>query len=87
MSTLKPLIYFVLGIAFIRYILPFFDMLISWLQTTIEHRKMKITLKNVKLEKRMDEIVNDDKVTTRQIGFIVENPDEYKTEEEEIDEK
>lgn len=87
MSTLKPLIYFVLGIAFVRYILPFFDILISWFQTAIEHRKMKIALKNVKLEKRMDEIVNDDKVTTRQIGFIVENPDEYKTEEEEIDEK
>lgn len=87
MSTLKPLIYFVLGIVFVRYILPFFDILISWFQTTIEHRKMKIALKNVKLEKRMDEIVNDDKVTTRQIGFIVEDPDEYKTKEEEIDEK
>lgn len=83
---LMPLIYFILGILFIRYICPMFDQLVSWFQTSLEHRKMLLTLKNVKLEKRIDEIVNEDKTPkVRQIGFVVDDPSEYETEEEEYE--
>ena len=80
---IMPLIYFILGIVFIRYICPMLDQFISWLQTSVEHRRMLLTVKNVKLEKRIDEIVNEDKVPkARQIGFVVDNPEEYETVEE-----
>lgn len=83
---LMPLIYFILGILFIRYICPMFDQLVSLFQTSLEHRKMLLTLKNVKLEKRIDEIVNEDKTPkVRQIGFVVDDPSEYETEEEEYE--
>lgn len=75
---LTPLIYFLLGILFIRYICPMLDQLVSWFQTAIEHKKMLLTVKNVKLEKRMDDIVNEDKTPkARQIGFVVDDPNEY----------
>lgn len=75
---LTPLIYFLLGILFIRYICPMLDQLVSWLQTAIEHKKMLLTVKNVELEKRMDDIVNEDKTPkARQIGFVVDDPSEY----------
>lgn len=81
---LIPLIYFILGILFIRYFCPMLDQLVSWFQTSMEHRKMLLTLKNVKLEKRIDEIVNEDKTPkARQIGFVVDDLSEYETEEEE----
>lgn len=82
---LMPLIYFILGILFIRYFCPMLDQFISWFQTSIEHKRMLLTLKNVKLEKRIDEVVNEDKVPkARQIGFVVDDPSEYKIDEEEL---
>jgi hypothetical protein len=46
---------------------------------------MLLTLKNVKLEKRIDEVVNEDKVPkARQIGFVVDDPSEYEIDEEEL---
>ena len=83
---LMPLIYFILGILFIRYVCPMLDQLVSWFQTSLEHKKMLLTLKNVKLEKRIDEVVNEDKTPkVRQIGFVVDDPSEYETEEEEYE--
>ena len=74
---------FILGIIFIRYILPLLDQISALLQASLEHKRMKIGLKNVKLEKRIDEIVNTDDVPkVRQIGFVVDNPEDYNTEEE-----
>lgn len=82
---LIPLIYFILGILFIRYFCPLLDQLISWFQTSIEHKLMLITLENVKLEKRMNEVVGENEVPkTRQIGFVVDDPSEYEIDEEEL---
>ena len=82
---LMPLIYFILGILFIRYLCPILDQFISWFQTSIEHKRMRLTLKNVKLEKRMNEVVNENEVPkARQIGFVVDNPSEYEINEEEF---
>lgn len=82
---LIPLIYFILGILFIRYFCPLLDQLISWFQTSIEHKRMRLTLKNVKLEKRMNEVVNENEVPkARQIGFVVDDPSEYEINEEEF---
>ena len=80
-----PLIYFVLGILFIRCVIPLLDQIISWILTIIEHKKMSLGLKNTKLEKRMEEIMNDDTCTTRQIGFVVDDISEYASEEEEYE--
>lgn len=78
-----PLIYFVLGILFIRCILPLCEQLISWAVLAVERRKTKIAVKTTKLEKRIEEIVNEDNVPKpRQIGFVVEDPSEYDTEPE-----
>lgn len=82
---LMPLIYFILGILFIRYLCPILDQFISWFQTSIEHKRMRLTLKNVKLEKRMNEVVNENEVPkARQIGFVVDDPSEYEINEEEF---
>lgn len=82
---LMPLIYFILGILFIRYLCPILDQFISWFQTSIEHKRMRLTLKNVKLEKRMNEVVNENEVQkARQIGFVVDDPSEYEINEEEF---
>lgn len=81
-----PLIYFVLGILFIRCFVPLVDQFLSWVLTIIEHKKMRLGVKNTKLEKRMEEIVNENSCSTRQIGFVVDDPTEYETEEEEEEE-
>ena len=76
-----PLIYFLLGIIFIRCILPIIDQLTSWRLTAIEHKKTKLALKTTKLERRIEEVVKEDKSRTHQIGFITDEP--YPTEENE----
>jgi hypothetical protein len=87
---LMPLIYFVLGILFIRCILPLCEQLVSWAVLAIERKKTKIAVRTTKLEKRIEEIVNEDNTPkARQIGFVVEDPSEYETqlpEEEEEEE-
>ena len=78
---MMPLIYFVLGILFIRCVLPLCEQLISWAVLAIERKKTKIAVRTTKLEKRIEEIVNEDNVPKpRQIGFVVDDPSEYETE-------
>jgi hypothetical protein len=79
-----PLIYFLLGIIFIRCVLPLLDQLVSWLLTAIEHRKTKLALRTTKIEKKIEEVVNTDKPTTHQIGFVTEET--YSNSDEEEDE-
>ena len=54
----------------------------------MSRKKLKITANSVEIEKQIDEIVNGEEpqIVSRQIGFVVENPDDYKTEEDEEDE-
>ena len=56
---MMPLIYFVLGILFIRCVLPLCEQLISWAVLAIERKKTKIAVRTTKLEKRIEEIVNE----------------------------
>ena len=78
---MMPLIYFVLGILFIRCVLPLCEQLISWAVLAIERKKTKIAVRTTKLEKRIEEIVNEDNAPKpRQIGFVVDDPSEYETE-------
>jgi hypothetical protein len=82
-----PLIYFVAGILFVRCVLPLLDNLISWFVTYIEKKKGKIAVTLTEYEKEIGDIVGEnDAPVTRQIGFVVDDPSEYDTEEEEEEE-
>jgi hypothetical protein len=77
-----PLIYFVLGILFVRCFLPLLDQLVSWTLTFIECKKTKIAVDNTKFEKTIEDIVNENNIVNRQIGFVVDNPEEYFQDED-----
>ena len=83
-----PLIYFLLGILFSQFVLPLLEGLLDIILAYMSRKKLKITAKSVEIEQQINEIVNGEEpqFVNRQIGFVVENPDDYKTEEDEEDE-
>ena len=85
---MMPLIYFLLGILFSQFVWPLLEGLLDIILAYMSRKKLKITAKSVEIEKQIDEIVNGEEpqIVNRQIGFVVENPDDYKTEEDEEDE-
>lgn len=85
---MMPLIYFLLGILFSQFVWPLLEGLLDIILAYMSRKKLKITAKSVEIEKQIDEIVNGEEpqFVNRQIGFVVENPDDYKTEEDEEDE-
>ena len=85
---MMPLIYFLLGILFSQFVWPLLEGLLDIILAYMSRKKLKITANSVEIEKQIDEIVNGEEpqIVNRQIGFVVENPDDYKTEEDEEDE-
>lgn len=85
---MMPLIYFLLGILFSQFVWPLLEGLLDIILTYMSRKKLKITAKSVEIEQQINEIVNGEEpqIVNRQIGFVVENPDDYKTEEDEEDE-
>lgn len=67
------LIYFLSGILFYKYILPLFDNIFTWFASWVEYRVTKNSAKTFRLDQEMEQ----EKAITRQIGFVVENPEEY----------
>lgn len=85
---MMPLIYFLLGILFSQFVWPLLEGLLDIILAYMSRKKLKITAKSVEIEQQINEIVNGEEpqIVNRQIGFVVENPDDYKTEEDEEDE-
>lgn len=85
---MMPLIYFLLGILFSQFVWPLLEGLLDIILAYMSRKKLKITAKSVEIEQQINEIVNGEEpqFVNRQIGFVVENPDDYKTEEDEEDE-
>ena len=81
---MMPLIYFLLGILFSQFVWPLLEGLLDIILAYMSRKKLKITAKSVEIEQQINEIVNGEEpqFVNRQIGFVVENPDDYKTEEE-----
>lgn len=76
-----PILCFIGGIIFIRYLIPLFDQLLAWVLQAIEVKKGKLLVKQTECEKEISDIaILIDQPPTNQIGFQIPLTEEELTE-------
>lgn len=78
------LLYFILGLIFIQYVLPFFDGLLSWLLTIFEVKKAKLgeEINQININMRQANASADEEQKMPAIGFKVDGAENYEEEDD-----